>query len=259
VAARRRTTNAQPGAPRARREGLTERVYENLKALVSTFRIPPGAKLSEAELAARFGVSRTPVREALNRLLKEGFLIFERNRGFQCRMLAAREVFDLYEVRLALETTAVKLAVERARDEDFATLEHVLARSSAVPEDGSVDAQLDLDEEFHEGVARLSGNMELTRTLANINARIRFTRLIDMVEGRRSSTQSEHHRVLHALMRRDANAGVEVIQGHIARRLDQIVEAIAKAYVRLHTDGEADAAHRRNSPGAVNMHSAVNR
>jgi DNA-binding GntR family transcriptional regulator len=216
-------------------------VYEDIKALVSTFRVPPGAKLSEGELAAQFGVSRTPVREALNRLLKEGFLIFAPNRGFRCRLLDAREIFDLYEVRLALETSAVRLAAERARDGDLDVLEKILRQSRAVSEDGPVDAQLDLDEQFHEGVARLSGNKELTRMLVNINARIRFTRLIDMIEGRRSRTQAEHQRILQALRRRDAAKGIEVIHGHIARRLDQIVVAIGKGYARMHMNGEEQA------------------
>jgi DNA-binding GntR family transcriptional regulator len=231
-----------PNRPaRTQRQGLTDRVYENIKALVSTFRVPPGAKLSESELAAEFGVSRTPVREALNRLLKEGFLTFAPNRGFHCRLLDAREIFDLYEVRLMLETNAVRLAAERARNGDLNELEEILRQSSAVPEDGPVDTQLDLDEEFHEGVAQLSGNKELTRMLVNINARIRFTRLIDMIEGRRSRTQAEHRRVLQALQRRDAARGIEVMQRHIARRLDQIVVAIGKGYARMHMNNEEKA------------------
>lgn len=228
---------------RTQRQGLTDRVYKNIKALVSTFRVPPGAKLSESELAAEFGVSRTPVREALNRLLKEGFLTFAPNRGFHCRLLDAREIFDLYEVRLMLETNAVRLAAERARDGDLNQLEEILRQSGAVPEDGPVDAQLDLDEEFHEGVAQLSGNKELARMLVNINARIRFTRLIDMIEGRRSRTQAEHRRVLEALHRRDAARGIEVMQRHIARRLDQIVIAIGKGYARMHMNNEEKASN----------------
>lgn len=224
------------------REALTDRVYEEIKALVSTLRIPPGVKLSESELATRFGVSRTPVREALNRLFNEGFLSFAPNRGFHCRLLDAKEIFDLYEVRLALETCAVRLAIEHADDQDLDALEEILRQSQAVPEDGPIDAQLDLDEQFHEGIARLSENGELARTLSNINARIRFTRLIDMIEGRRSRTQAEHRRVLQALRGRDSKKATQVIEGHIARRLDQIVLAIGKAYARMNIDGDTEGA-----------------
>lgn len=219
---------------------LADDVYEKVKAMAITFQVRPGERLGEVELAERFGVSRTPVREALNRLVKEDLLTFTRNRGFQCRPLDAKEIFDLYELRLTLEVAAVRLAAERAKPEELGALADFLAESRAVPEDTPVVDLVALDERFHEGVARLSRNLELLKTLVNINARIRFVRWIDMENGRRLVTQDEHLRILRALQRRDAEGCAALTTRHIGRRLDQIVDVIREGFVRIYMVNIAD-------------------
>ena len=213
---------------------LSERAYEQLKAMAITYQLRPGERLAELDLAKRLKVSRTPIREALNRLVTEGFLTFTPNRGFQCRPLDAKEIFDLYEVRRSLEATAASLAVERASDEELEELGRFLTRSRAVPEKTTVIELVRFDEEFHERIAVLSRNGELLRILQNINARIRFCRWIDMENGRRSTTQGEHAGVLAALKARDAKKCAEAMNSHISRRLDQIVDVIREGYARIY-------------------------
>src|SRR5690349_10811115 len=144
---------------------LSERAYEQLKAMAITYQLRPGERLAELDLAKRLKVSRTPIREALNRLVTEGFLTFTPNRGFQCRPLDAKEIFDLYEVRRSLEASAARLAVERASDDELDDLGRFLERSRGVPEKTTVMELVRLDEEFHERVAILSRNAELLRIL----------------------------------------------------------------------------------------------
>lgn len=213
---------------------LSKRAYEQLKAMAITYQLRPGERLAELDLAKRLKVSRTPIREALNRLVTEGFLTFTPNRGFQCRPLDAKEIFDLYEVRRSLEATAAALAVERASDEELEELGRFLARSRAVPEKTTVIELVRFDEEFHERIAVLSRNGEMLRILQNINARIRFCRWIDMENGRRSTTQGEHAGVLAALKARDAKKCAEAMNSHISRRLDQIVDVIREGYARIY-------------------------
>jgi DNA-binding GntR family transcriptional regulator len=213
---------------------LSERAYEQLKVMAITYQLRPGERLAELDLAKRLKVSRTPIREALNRLVTEGFLTFTPNRGFQCRPLDAKEIFDLYEVRRSLEATAASLAVERASDEELDELGRFLARSRAVPEKTTVIELVRFDEEFHERIAALSRNGELLRILQNINARIRFCRWIDMENGRRTTTQSEHAGMLAALRSRDGARAAEAMNSHIARRLDQIVDVIREGYARIY-------------------------
>jgi DNA-binding GntR family transcriptional regulator len=213
---------------------LSERAYEQLKSMAVTYQLRPGERLAELDLAKRLKVSRTPIREALNRLVTEGFLTFTPNRGFQCRPLDAKEIFDLYEVRRSLEASAARLAVERASDDELDDLARFLDRSRGVPEKTTVMELVRLDEEFHERIAVLSRNAELLRILQNINARIRFCRWIDMENGRRSATQNEHAGVLAALKARDEKRCAEAMNSHIGRRLDQIVDVIREGYARIY-------------------------
>ncbi len=228
---------------------LAERAYEQLRAMAITYQFRPLERLAEADLVKRLKVSRTPIREALNRLVTEGFLVFTPNRGFQCRPLDAKEIFDLYEVRRSLETTAVRLAAERATDEELEALATFLKASRAAPDDASVVELVGLDEAFHERIALLSRNAELLHILRNINARIRFCRWIDMENGRRAATQTEHAEVLAALTARDADRCQVIMNGHITRRLDQIVDVIREGYARIYMGAYASPGPTRPRVG----------
>ncbi len=104
-------------------QSVVDRVHRELRGMAMTFRFLPGERLNEAILAKELGVSRTPLREALNRLSTEGFLTFSANNGFFRKPLDVKEIFDLYEFRMHLELSAVKLAVERASDEQLLAIE----------------------------------------------------------------------------------------------------------------------------------------
>jgi DNA-binding GntR family transcriptional regulator len=92
-------------------DSIVDRVYEQLKAMAVSYQFKPGERLNEGELAKRLGVSRTPLREALNRLNTEGFLRFTPGRGFFCRELDAHEIFDLYELRKSIEIASICVSV----------------------------------------------------------------------------------------------------------------------------------------------------
>ena len=200
------------------------------------YRLRPSERINEVELARQFGVSRTPLREALNRLAAEGFLAATVNRGYTVRPLDPQRALTLYEYRVMLEVGALRLAVERASDAALDALAAFAARSRDEPDD---DAQalrlLSLDEQFHEGLAALSGNEEMLRSLRSLNGRIRFIRWIDMRDGRRAATQAEHLRIVALLRAREADAAAALLQSHIARRLDQISEMIRAGFAEIYT------------------------
>ena len=215
-------------------DSVVDRVYEQLKAMTVHYAFKPGERLNEGEIAKQLGVSRTPLREALNRLNTEGFLRFAPGRGFFCRELDAHEIFNLYELRKAIEVAAVRLAVQRASNADIDALLAFLDETG--PERGSrtVDDLVALDESFHERVMAMSGNTEMLRVLRNVNARIRFVRWIDMDRASRPHTQAEHRSVAMALKARDEVACISVLEKHIDRRLDQITAAIKEGYAQIY-------------------------
>src|SRR6202012_612831 len=180
-------------------DSVVDRVYEQLKAMSVSFELKPGERLSEGDLPNRPGVSRTPLREALNRLNTEGFLRFTPGKGFFCRELDAHEIFDLYELRKSIEVASIRLAIKRAKDEDIEALLAFLDATGPDPGERTSVELVALDETFHERLMAMSDNAEMLRVLRNVNARIRFVRWIDMNGINRNTTQAEHRAVVVAL------------------------------------------------------------
>ncbi len=217
-------------------DGLVETLHADIRAMAIDFRLKPGERVNEVALSKRLKASRTPLREALNRLVAEGFLTFERGKGFFCRKYSVTEVQDLYQLRQAIERFAVERAVQLAGDTELAELAAFLDRTGE--EHGrSLEDLLAFDEYFHETIASFSRNAEIGRALANINARIRFFRWVDL-GSRRLRTQGEHRAILEAIRARDAAKAVGLVDGHIAKRRDEIAEAVKECYARLFVEDD---------------------
>jgi DNA-binding GntR family transcriptional regulator len=221
-------------APAIAADSVVERVYDRVKAMAVAYELKPGERVNEVEIARRLGASRTPLREALNRLSAEGLLRFTPGKGYFCRDLDVDEVLQLYELRKTIEVAAVRLAVERANDADIDALLAFLSETGPDPGDRSIAALVDLDETFHQRLLAMSGNRQMLRVLENVNARIRFVRWIDMHRGDRRKTQVEHRDVLRALKRRDIAACVTLLEKHIDRRQDEITAALKEGYARIY-------------------------
>lgn len=208
-------------------------VFQTLRDMAISYQLKPGAKVSEVELAQRLGVSRTPVREALTRLVNDGFLL-SASRGFVRRPLDVQETLELYEARVAIECACLALAIARATDAEIAEAAVYLGQSQQVPPDTPVEQLVELDEGFHLRIADMARNTELRRVLVNLNERIRFIRWIDMEKVGRDSTQKEHRAILKALKARDAGLSERLLREHIGLRQDQIVEAITRGLAKIY-------------------------
>jgi DNA-binding GntR family transcriptional regulator len=211
-----------------------DRVYDVVKSMAITYGIRPGERINEVDLARQLNVSRTPLREALNRLATEGFLSTRLNKGFFARSLDPNEVFNLYEFRSAIESATASIACERATKQELQELEKFVLASKDEKDDVLATKLLRLDEEFHERVALATHNDEFVRSVRGINARIHFVRWIDMQSGRRVHTQNEHLQIIQALKKRDANAASQMMRRHISRRLDQIVVVIRAGFAEIY-------------------------
>lgn len=227
-------TSAEP-AEKGRR--ASSQVLEKLREMVISYEIKPGERLNEVALAERLGVSRTPVREALHFLARDGFLM-EAGRGYIRRPLNVKEMIDLYETREVLEVACLQLAVERATPEMLDALEAFLAESRAQSSELPVTELVRLDETFHQMLAEMSGNNELLRILLNLNERIRFIRWINMEYIGREKTQAEHAAIIEALRARDVSTAQQYLRSHISKRTEQIKESIAQGLARIYLDDE---------------------
>lgn len=212
-----------------------DRIYQQLKQMAMNYQFRPGEPLNEVELAASFGVSRTPLREVLNRLVAEGLLDFVPRRGFSCRSLDAKMIFDLYEVRCGLEIMSVKLATDRASDLELKHLHQFWQASAQTFMQRSPIECARCDEQFHEQIAALSQNIELLRSLQAINARVHYLRLISMEQSHyRRTTCDEHQLILAALLDRDQELAITCMSAHVSLRQEQLVEVIKEGIARLY-------------------------
>ena len=231
----------------ASERSVVDRVYLEVRAKAVGFEFKPDERINEIHLSREVGTSRTPLREALNRLVAEGFLTYRTGQGFFCRSLDPASILNLYEARQAVECEGVRLACRRAAETDIARIRAFLLEIEPVYQgDAKVWALVDLDEEFHMRVIRLSANAELERILSNLNARSRYVRWIDM-ETRRSITPAAHMRIVEALERRDADKAATRMREHISRRQEEAMEAAQRAFSRLYV---GDSFTRRRPSGS---------
>jgi len=212
-----------------------DRIYDQLKQMAMTYQFRPGEPLNEVELAASFGVSRTPLREVLNRLMAEGLLDFVPRKGFSCKPLDTQRVFDLYEVRCGLEMMSAKLVTERASDAEIDALVQFWKTATEQFCTLSATECTRCDETFHERLAELSQNSELLHMLQNVNARAHYLRLISMEqETYRRNTCAEHQLILKAIQERNIEAAANGMSAHVTLRQEQLVEVIKEGVARLY-------------------------
>ncbi|SDA41968.1 GntR family transcriptional regulator [Mesorhizobium qingshengii] len=213
------------------------RVYAEIRRMAMDYRFKPNERINEVELAARLNVSRSPIREALQRLVTEGLITFQTNRGFFCRGFDVEEVVNLSDVRIVLEERSVRLAIQRATDEDLAALANWWANTMARADAFSSAELTARDEEFHIRIARLSGNSELARMLEGINTRIHFVRKIEVEKHRRlSTTYTEHRDIARAMIARDADRAARLMHDHISISVADAMSTVREGLARIYID-----------------------
>ena len=215
---------------------MVDRVYDELKNMAMTYALKPGLRLSEIELSKQLGVSRTPLREALSRLNTEGFIRFSPGEGFYNRDLNQKEIFDLYELRKAIELHGIRLAIRHAKDGEIGALQTFLDETGPEEGDRTTRELVKLDETFHERLLKMSENLELVRVLRNVNERIQFVRWIAMDPAVRPRTQKEHREILAALLKRNQEQAIELLDRHVSRRLETIVSTIKDAILHIYME-----------------------
>lgn len=202
-------------APAADRDRLAEAVYERVKADIFEFRMLPGARFSENEVAARARVSRTPVREALLRLQREGFLEVHSKSGWSVRPLDFDRFEHLYDARIVLELDAVRKLCSGEPQESFAAQKKLWL---VPPKQRLTDwiAVAQLDEAFHAALVGAAGNPELARMHADVTERIRIVRRLDFTQAERIRyTYEEHAAILRAILARKPQQATLLLRSHI--------------------------------------------
>jgi DNA-binding GntR family transcriptional regulator len=205
-------------------------------------RLAPGARVFEADIARRMGVSRAPVREAARRLERQGVLIARPRHGFAVRTVSVQEIDDLFEVRISLELTAIELACRKADDAGLARLQSLVdtmvREAPLLPQHGRIA----LDLSFHTLICELSGNAQLHRIFANMQTETcMIIALIDALYDDPSAIAKTHHPIVDALLKRDAAAAAAAMRVH----LDDAWQHVRALFVQQHGATPAPVASKR--------------
>ncbi|WP_457633660.1 GntR family transcriptional regulator [Oceanithermus desulfurans] len=203
---------------------VREAAYERLKRRILEGVLRPGARLSEPALAQALGVSRTPVREALQRLSQEGLVELRPGRGARVRVLSPREVEEVYEVRALIEGEAAARAAGRCDEAGLHRLEAALdALETADPDDFA--AQIAADERFHALLVAASGNRVLEQVFHDLDAALALTRQFSRDLNQTPETRAQHRAIVAAIRAGDAAAARaaandpgQTLQDTVARR-----------------------------------------
>ncbi len=197
------------------RSNLAVQVYNRIKQDIFEFRLLPGQRFTENEIAAATGVSRTPVREALYRLERDGYLEVMFRSGWRVRAIDFAQIDGLYDVRIVLELAAVRKLCEREERPQLADLKPIwLVPAAERCDDGAEVARL--DEAFHDSLLAATGNREMARIYHDVAERIRIVRRLDFTQSPRvEATYQEHARILRAVLARKADQAQLLLKSHI--------------------------------------------
>jgi DNA-binding GntR family transcriptional regulator len=204
----------QGAVPKLERPGpLRERVYEALLELITTRALQPGQHLVESELAGHLGVSRQPVREALQRLNTEGWVDLRPAQGAFVHEPTQEEADQLLSVRMLLEAEAARLAARNADSDGIDALDEIVAQGLTAVAKDDVDAAIALNAAFHSKIIELAGNAVLAELAAQVDRRVRWY-YTPVARLRGGQSWAEHRDLIAAIVEHDEERAMRLMREH---------------------------------------------
>jgi len=196
---------------------LTERVYERLENAIINLEIKPGQVIQEPELARQLGISVTPVREAINRLIGDGFLV-RKSRRTRVTQFSRSEIEDLYEVRAHLEVLAVEKAISNMTDEDIEYLKRLQEKGEGYVRSHDADGYEEYNSQFHSKIRSMSKNrllIQLIDTMMKKNRLVMSSQAHTTPSHKWASAVKEHMEIVGLIEKRDTQKAKAAMRKHI--------------------------------------------
>ena len=213
---------------------LREIVYEELKRQILVGEIAPGTRMMEVELADVMGVSRTPVREAIRKLEKEGLVTIEPRKGAYASNISIKDMVDVLEVRQGLEGMAAAIASGKITETQKTELLNVVEKYKAAVAAANIEEIIKYDEAFHSMIISISGNktlMQVFSTVQELALRFRYIYYDDF--NRYESMPREHQLIEEAIMSGDAEKARVAAGDHVSKLKEFILNEGEKAFGSL--------------------------
>jgi len=217
--------------PLPRRESLHEQTYQALRTSILSGELTPGNRLVETQLAQQLGVSRTPIREALRQLQREGLVVVDTSGGLRVISVSVQDAVHLYDCRIALEQAAVREACLNASDRTLDELQQsvALAERAVQRETSTLNTfeMLNLDYQFHRKIAESTDNPWLIGLLDQVFDKMMLLR----VQTTRHNPKvleicHEHRKICAAIASRDPETAIESIHAHLNASKKRVVHAL---------------------------------
>ncbi len=200
------------------RKPLGHYVFENLKQAIVRGNFSPGNRLVESHIAEAMGISRTPVREAIHKLEREGLIKKLPQGGFYVLNLTREDIEETFGIRGVLESYAARLAAIKHKKEELAPLEEKIEEFQYFLNHGEMEALLKINTEFHSLLYAMSRSPKLIKMINDLQDQIyRFRRIILKIETMAKTSNEDHRHMLRAMRKRDADRVETLVRQHILR------------------------------------------
>lgn len=221
------------GQPTARMDKIKQgslhgEAAQRIRRMINAHQLAPGSRVPEKQLCEQFGISRTPLREALKVLASEGFVELLPNRGARVVKLTRRALADTLNVMSALEGLSGELACQHVSSEEIATVKTLHDEMLAHYDAGDLGAYFAVNQQIHETLVAASRNQVLIDTYQSLSERVRRFRFsAEMTPEVWAEVVADHERIIDALKARDSARLGDILRGHLSHKLDRIDEADA--------------------------------
>jgi DNA-binding GntR family transcriptional regulator len=195
---------------------LSEPVYEHLIEMILSLQLKPGEKVPEAKIAKQFGISRTPIREALRKLSNDGLIRIYPNRYAEVVTYDDEYIRHVGELRIAIDQMAIKLAIHYGSNADFLKLSQFADQCSQAAKEGNLAERIKADIEFHMELARISQNQLIQKVQKELSLQIEFILACKYINVDDSFMKSQaHYEIIDALIARDEERAVRTAAKHL--------------------------------------------
>jgi len=208
--------NARPSSKILAAPALYEQVAERLRNRIFAHELPQGGWIDEQALTLEYGISRTPLREALKVLAAEGLVELKPRRGCYVTQLSERDIDEVFPVMAMLEGRVAELAARRATSADFSRLAAIHAELEDHAATHNADRFFEANQRFHAALQEIAGNRYLAQLIDDARKLIKLTRRDSLrLEGRLKQSLQEHREILEALRAKDATGARQAMHDHL--------------------------------------------
>lgn len=209
---------------------LREKILETIRDAILQGTMKPGERVSEPDLAERFGISRTPIREAFRQLESEGYLQVVPRKGAVVASLSERDIEEFYAIKIILEGFAARMAAEKLTEKDIERLEAINKRLESIKEEGDVKKFFRVHNEFHEVFIKAAGNEKLYDMINQLVMKFSRLRLASLSQpGRMEISVEEHRNMIKAFRNHDGKKADNLVRHAATIGADVLIASMSQA------------------------------